>query len=171
MGPPGSWGPKKQDFGPAELDEDLVFNSNLEAVLPKDDPLSVLPHEPGALRAFLEEAAAKQRPEAPESVVRDTLADDALTFLRYPRTPADLRAALLEVLAALPGTRPLGEIRDSAGRGVTALQLSTGGGLVVAFDAGTARLLATGSKVTGGFRWHMTYALTSAGVPAVGDRP
>jgi hypothetical protein len=171
MGPVGRWGPKKSDYGPGELDTTLIFNSNLEAVLPKDDPLSVVPHEPGALRAFLEDAAVKQRPKGPETLVRDTFVDDALTFLRYPRTPADLRAALLEVLAAHPGTRKLGDIKDSAGRTVAALQLSEGGGRVVAFDAATSRLMATGSKVPGGVRWNMTYALTTAGVPAIGDRP
>ena len=103
MGPTGDWGPKKQDFGPGELDSQLIFNSNLEAVLPKDDPLSVLPHDPRELGAFLAAAAEKQRPEGPESVVQDTFADDGLTFLRYPRTPDDLRAALIEVLAARPG--------------------------------------------------------------------
>jgi hypothetical protein len=171
MGPPGGWGPKKQDFGPGKLDTTLIFNSNLEAVLPKDDPLSVVPHGPRELTAFLETAAAKQRPEGPESVVRDTFADDALTFLRYPRTPDDLRAALIEVLAARPGTQQLGEIRDSADRPATALQLSTGGGLVVAYDPATARLLATGYKVPDGVRWTMTYALTVAAVEKIGDRP
>jgi hypothetical protein len=171
MGPPGEWGPKKQDFGPGELDKTLIFNSNLEAVLPKDDPLSVVPHDPRELSAFLSAAAEKQRPEGPDSVVRDTFADDALTFLRYPRTPDDLRAALIAVLAARPGTRSLGELRDSADRPVTALQLSTGGGLVVAYDPATWRLLATGYKVTDGVRWNMTYALTVAAVEKIGDRP
>ena len=171
MGAPGEWGPKKQDFGPGELDKTLIFNSNLEAVLPKDDPLSVVPRDPRELSAFLSAAAEKQRPEGPESVVRDTFADDALTFLRYPRTPDDLRAALIEVLATRPGTRALGEIRDSADRPVTALQLASGGGVVVAYDPATWRLMATGYKVADGVRWNMTYALAAAAVEKIGDRP
>jgi hypothetical protein len=147
----------------------LLFNSNLEAVLPKDDPLSVLPHRPRELATFLHVAAAKQRPKGPETLVRDTVVDDALTFLRHPRTPADLRAALLRVLAAQPGARRLGDIKDSAGRTVAALELAQG--RVVAFDPVASRLLATGFKVGDGVRWTMTYALTTAGVPAIGDRP
>ncbi len=171
MGPPGDWGPKKQDYGPGELDAQLIFNSNLEAVLPKDDPLSKVPHDPRELSAFLAAAAEKQRPEGPESVVQDTFVDDALTFLRYPRTPEDLRAALIAVLAARPGAQPLGEIRDSADRKVTALALPTGGGLVVAYDPDTSRLMATGTKVADGVRWNMTYGVKVAAVDKIGDRP
>jgi hypothetical protein len=171
MGVPGEWGPKKQDFGPGELDKSMIFNSNLEAVLPKDDPLSVVPHDPAELAAFLETAAAKQRQGAPKNVVDATFDDDALTFLRYPRTPDDLRAALIDVLSARPGTRQLGELRDAAGRTATAIELASGGGRVVAYDPTTARLMGTGTKVADGVRWDMTYGIVTAGVPEIGDRP
>ena len=171
MGEPGKWGPKQQDFGPGELDKTLIFNSNFEAVLPEDDPLSIVPHDARELTAFLETAAAKQRRGDPKSVVDATFDDDALTFLRYPRTPDDLRAALIEVLIARPGSRQLGEIRDFAGRTVTAIELPSGGGRVVAYDPTDARLMGTGTKVADGVRWDMTYGIVTAGVPRVGDHP
>ena len=121
--PSGEWGPKKQAFGPGELDAVLIFNSNLEAALPKDDPLSVLPHDPDELAAFLHEAARKQRKGSTESDISNTFGTDVTTFLRYPRTPPDLRAALLQVFATLPGTKTLGVIEDGAGRTAAALQL------------------------------------------------
>ena len=73
-------------------------------MLPKRDPLSVVPREPGELAAFLTAAAAKQLPEAPQSVVRQAFALDAVTFLRDARTPQELRVALIDVLLARPGT-------------------------------------------------------------------
>ena len=51
----------------------LVFNCNLEAVLPKDDPLSVLPDE-RASSPSSSRRGAEQRPEGPESNVRNTSA-------------------------------------------------------------------------------------------------
>ena len=54
----GEPAPKRRSFGPDALDTQLFANSNLEAVLPKRDPLSVVPHSPRGLRAFLLAAAA-----------------------------------------------------------------------------------------------------------------
>lgn len=175
MGPPGEWGPKVQNYGRGELDEAMLFNSNLEAVLPRRDPLSALPHEPGALEAFLQRAARTQRPEGPESNIRNTFGTDVTTFLRYPRTPPDLRSALLEVFATVPGARLLGKIRDAAGRAAAAVDLPAGmndGHDIVAFDPKTAQLVAEGSSDgAGGVRWGYTYALRTAGVTRVGERP
>ena len=175
IGPPAEWGPKVQDFGPGKLDETLIFNSNLEAALPKRDPLSALPHEPRELAEFLREAAEKQRPEGPESNVSNTFGTNVTTFLRYPRTPPDLRAALLEVFATVPGARALGTVTDPAGRTAAAIQLPPGindGQNVVAFDPATSRLMAEGtSDGAGGIRWGTSYAVESAGVAKVGERP
>ena len=175
VGPPAEWGPKVQEFGRGELESALLFNSNLEAVLPKRDPLSVLPREPGELAEFLRDAARKQRPEGPESNVSNTFGTDVTTFLRYPLTPPELRAALLEVLATVPGARAIGTIRDGAGRVAAAIALPpdmNDGQDIVAFDPATSRLLAEGmSDGSGGVRWHMVYGVTTAAVDAVGDRP
>ncbi len=174
VGPPARWGPKVQKFGRGELESALVFNSNLEAVLPKDDPLSVLPDEPRELAEFLQDAAREQRPEGPESNVRNTFGTNVTTFLRYPLTPPALRAALLEVFATVPGARALGTIRDGAGRRAAAIGLPPGmndGKDIVAFDPKTSRLLAEGmSDGSGGVRWHMIYGTTTAAVESVGDR-
>jgi hypothetical protein len=175
VGPPARWGPKVQEFKSGELDSALLFNSNLEVVLPEKDPLSVLPQEPGELAEFLHDAARKQRPEGPESNVSNTFGTNVTTFLRYPLTPPDLRAALLEVLATMRGARALGTIRDGAGRPAAAIALppDTNDGMnIIAFDPKTSRLLAEGSSDgSGGVRWNMVYGVTTAAVQEVGNRP
>ena len=174
VGPPPSWGPKVQEFGSGELDHALLFNSNLEAVLPERDPLSELPREPGELAEFLRDAACEQRPEGPESNITNTFGTNVTTFLRYPLTPPELRAALLEVLATVPGARAIGTIRDGAGRLAAAIALPpdmNDGKNIVAFDPATSRLLAEGSSDgSGGVRWNMVYGVTTASVDAVGKR-
>ena len=40
---------------------------------------------------------------------------------------------------------------------MTAIELATSGGLVVAYNPDTSRLMATGTKVADGVRWDMTY--------------
>jgi hypothetical protein len=168
-GEPGTWGPKRTDYGPGELDAALLLNSNLEAVLPERDPLSVLPTEPRALAAWLDTAAAKQRRGAPESVVRDAVVSDVLTFLRDARASLELRTALVEVLSTLDGARELPAVRDGAGREWPGIELA--GGLVVAYDPRSRRVMAQGSEYEDGVRWVYTYAVVSSGVSAVGRRP
>jgi hypothetical protein len=168
-GEPGRWGPKKTTYGPGELDDALLWNSNLEAVLPRRDPLSVLPHGWRELTAWLNDAAAKQRPGAPAHVVRDTLVDDALTFLRDARSPTALRVALIDVLRTLPSAQLLTQIRDAANRKWPGIELP--GGLVVAYDQRTRRVMAKGARYADGVRWDLTYAVVSARVAAIGDRP
>jgi hypothetical protein len=121
----------------------------------------------------LTELVARQRPNGPANVAGDTFVYDALEFWRHPRASADLRAALLEVLATRPGAKSLGEIHDAAGRPAMAIQLpAEGGRLVVAYDRATSRLPAEGGKVDrGGVRRRMTYAVAAGPVAAVGDRP
>lgn len=165
----GRWGPKKTTYGPGRLDEALLLNSNLDTVLPERDPLSVLPREPRRLLAWLSDAAVRQRPNQPSRVVRDALLSDALTFLRDARAPRELRAALIEVLATLPGARDLGGTRDAAGRSWPAFRLDDG--LVVAYDPRTSRVMAKGAAYKGGVRWNMTYGVESARVAGIGQRP
>ena len=96
------------------------------------------------------------------------------TFLRYPRTPPDLRAALLEVFATLPGTTTLGVIEDGAGRSAAALRLppdSNDGNNVIAFDPETSRLLGEGVAYQDGVRWNHLYGLATGTVPKTGERP
>jgi hypothetical protein len=172
MGPAEEdWGPKVQALKPWSM----LFNSNLEAVLPRDAPLSVLPHEPRALEAFLQRAARTQRPEGSESEIRNTFGTDVTTFLRYPGTPPDLRSALLDVFANVPGARLLGRIRDGAGRPAAGIDLPddmNDGKDIIAFDPATARLVAEGtSDGRGGVRWNNLYAMQTARVAKVGERP
>ena len=172
--PSGGWGPKRQRFGPGELDGVLIFNSNLEAALPKDDPLSVLPHDPDELASFLWAAAEKQRKGSTESDISNTFGTDVTTFLRYPRTPPDLRAALLQVFATLPSTKTLGVIEDGAGRTAAALLLPpdmNDGKNVIAFDPETSRLLAEGMAHGDGVRWNHVYGVKTGAVDKSGDRP
>jgi hypothetical protein len=171
MGPAGGWGPKVQDLGRGRMDASMLGNSTLGRVLPKHDPLSVLPREPRALTAFLWEATRKQRGVRD----RNTFGTDVTTFLRYPRTPPQLRAALLEVFATLPGTRRLGRIRDGAGRPAAGIRLPddmNDGRTIVAFDPATARLVAEGtSDGDGGVRWDYAYAVRGGAVGRIGERP
>jgi Sigma-70 region 2 len=133
------------------------------------------PHQPKALAAFLRDAARRQRPGGPERNITNTFGTDVTTFLRYPRTPPDLRAALLEVFATVPGAKLLGRIRDGAGRTAAAIDLPddmNDAADIVAFDPATARLVAEGiSNGPGSVRWLHTYALSAAGVARVGERP
>jgi hypothetical protein len=168
-GKPGRWGPKRTTYGPGGLDAALLWNSNLEAALPRRDPLSVIPDEPRALAAWLDRAAKKQRRGAPQSAVRDTVISDALTFLRDARAPRALRAALIEVLSRLEGARELPAVRDGAGRLWPGIELSDG--LVVAYDPRAFQLMAKGMAYRDGVRWNMTYAVAVAGVSTIGERP
>jgi hypothetical protein len=141
----------------------MIFNSNLEAALPKDDPLSVLPHDPEELAAFLWDAARKQRKGSTDTDISNTFGTDVTTFLRYPRTPPDLRAALLQVFATLPGTTTLGMIEDGAGRPAAALRLPpdmNDGNDIIAFDPETSRLLAEGRSHEDSVRWNTVYDVT-----------
>jgi hypothetical protein len=172
MDPGGEWGPKHPTYGPGELDLSMIFNSNLEAVLPAEDPLSVLPHDPEQLATFLWEAADKQRNGGAD--VRNTFGTDVTTFLRYPRTPPDLRAALLQVFATLSETRTLGVIQDGAGRPAAALELPpdmNDGNNVIAFDPETSQLLAEGMAYKGSVRWNYVYGVSTGAVAKTGDRP
>lgn len=170
--PIGEWGPKHPAYGPGGLDKALIFNSNLEAALPEDDPLSALPRDPQRLAAFLWDAARKQRKGGGD--VENTFGTNVTTFLRYPRTPPELRAALLQVFATLPGTRSLGVIEDGAGRSAAALQLPAGindGNDVIAFDPETSRLLGEGVAHDGSVRWSRVYDVQTGAVDSVGERP
>lgn len=169
MGRAVAWGPERQEFPRGSFLREWLYNASLERVLPARDPLSALPREPAALAAFLAEAVRKQRPDGDEEDRRQTLVGDLATFLRHQFTPPALRAALVEVAVTTPGVRPLGEITDAAGRRARAFAYS--GGLVLALDLDENRLLAEGLQARGGIDWSYTYALTTAGVARIGDRP
>ena len=164
----GDPAPKRRSFGPDALDTQLFANSNLEAVLPKRDPLSVVPHSPRGLRAFLFAAAAR----VSQDPVPDPITAEVLALLTYPRTPADLRAALLEVVSTLPGAKRIAKLADGAGRAVPALRYgSRGDTRVLAYDPVSSRLLAVGAEAGGRVLWQQTFALEEGGVERVGERP
>lgn len=107
-------------------------------------------------------------------LVTNTFGTDVTTFLRYPRTPPDLRAALLRIFATLPGTKTLGVIEDSAGRTAAALQLPPGmndGKDIIAFDPETSQLMAEGVSHEGSVRWSYAYGVETGAVDKPGERP
>lgn len=186
--------PRVLTFGPGGVDQLFLGNSNLDLVLPARAPLSVLPQEPPALTAWLRRAAWRQRTTAldrrrcPASLrgcgaglrrnILNTFGTDVTSFLRYPATPPRLRAALLQVLARVPGARLLGLTRDPRHRRAAAIHLpaSMNDGLdVIAFDPRSSRLLAEGMAAAGGaldaIRWGHVYGLETGRVGRVGERP
>ncbi|MDA0166121.1 hypothetical protein OM076_38005, partial [Solirubrobacter ginsenosidimutans] len=164
----GDPAPKRRTFGPGGLDAQLFANSNLEAVLPEHDPLSVVPRSPRGLRAFLFAAAGR----VSQDPLPDPITAEVLALLTYPRTPADLRAALLEVVATLPGTERIAALADGAGRAVPALRYGNAGDTrVLAYDPVSSRLLAVGTDAGGRVRWQQTFALEEGAVGRVGERP
>ena len=164
----GDPAPKRRSFSPAALDTQWFANSNLEAVLPERDPLSVVPHDPRGLRAFLFAAAAR----VSQDPVPDPITAEVLALLTYPRTPADLRAALLEVVAALPGAERIAKLTDGAGRAVPALRYGNKGDTrVLAYDPVSSRLLAVGADAGGRVLWQQTFALEEGAVMHVGEHP
>jgi hypothetical protein len=186
--------PRTRDFPAGGVDEFYIGNSNLPAVLPAKDPLSVLPRDPTALEGWLRHAAWHQREAGPAAGacepslrgcslgqrrdINNTVGTDITSFLRYPPTPPRLRAALFQVLARIPGARLLALTRDPGGRRAAAIQLPAqmNDGLdVIAFDTHDSRLLAEGSAAHGtdpaAIRWQHIYNLQTARVPGLGHRP
>ncbi|MFD6725488.1 CU044_5270 family protein [Streptomyces sp. NPDC060131] len=108
------------------------------------DELKALPTEPEALRAELLGDAAG--PEAEQDLFNGI---DAL-LSNAPAGPR-LRAALYEVLAGIPDVRLAGDVKDSAGRDGTAVELTRGhGSSRLIIDPRTARLLEATSVLRAG---------------------
>ncbi|MFE5033962.1 CU044_5270 family protein [Streptomyces sp. NPDC056683] len=99
------------------------------------DDLKTLPTEPKALRArLLDGSGGTGADEQLFNGIEALLAD-------APAGPR-LRAALFEVLAAIPHVRLAGSVRDSAGRGGTAVELKSGyGSSRMIIDPETSELL------------------------------
>lgn len=186
--------PRQHDFGAGGMNDLYLGNSNLPAVLPAKDPLSVLPRDPANLERWLRDAAWRQRhtgfnsdgckpslsgcSAGQRSDIINTLGTDVTSFLRYPPTPPALRAALFQVLAGVPGARLLGLTEDPIRRRAAAIYLPAqmNDGLdVLAFDPKDSRLLAEGTATRGAdltaIRWQHIYDLQTALVHAPGDRP
>lgn len=170
---------------PGGMEEALLSASTADAVLPARDRLSVLPTDPDALSRWLDAAVIRQRQtncgHASQaecaSMLTDTRVDDIIMFLRWPTAAPALRRALLTVLGRTPGASVAGgAIRDLAGRRVATILLPPTAGprlvrQVVAFDPKTARLDADGYQQDGAIRWNATYAVRTAAVAKVGERP
>ncbi|HEY6761353.1 MAG TPA: hypothetical protein VI318_17775 [Baekduia sp.] len=176
------WGPKDQHFGRGELERVLLTSASLDQVLPSHDLLSVVPHTPDAIAAWLRGAVVRQTkgncqhstPDACAQMRRSTYAYDITVFLRWPFTPPAQRRALLQVLAAVPGARLLHGQRDLAGRRVATILLpgpGADGEDVIAFDPRTSRLVAQGTRQGDSVRWTIAYAVRTAAVDRVGERP
>ncbi|MGY5087022.1 CU044_5270 family protein [Streptomyces sp. 900105755] len=99
------------------------------------DELTTLPTEPKALRArLLDGSGGTEADEHLFNGIEALLAD-------APAGPR-LRAALFEVLAAVPHVRLAGSVKDSAGRGGTAVELTSGyGSSRIIIDPETSKLL------------------------------
>jgi hypothetical protein len=193
MSPANHWGPKLTRFKAAEADEHLLGAGELYQALPKGHPLSDMPRDPKALRAYLVHVAWYQRTKisgegpcaadlhdcAPQTRrnIRSMFGSDIITLLRYPYAPPALRRALFAVMAGLPDARLLGPIRDPAGRRAVAIEvppsLDDGLGIIV-FDTKRAQLIAIGASDeprSSEIRWESVLAVQSAIVDRVGERP
>ncbi len=172
-------------------DPDEMLGANgLSDQLPDDDPLAELPRDTAQLAARLHEMAWKGRIDSGDdcpldlegcsssqrTLVQQTQTGFIATLLGYPATPADLRAALIRVLAATAGSRSAGLLRAPDGSRVAAVRLApehAPDGLdIIAFDPDTGAL--RGQAQTGVdrvVRWLRTNADVRSRVPAVGERP
>jgi hypothetical protein len=191
--PADQWGPKVTRFSAHQADGFLLGSGELYSALPKGHPLKDMPRDPSALRRYLMRTAWYQRtkisgegPCAPDlhdcsaptrRNIRSMFGSDILTLLRYPYTPPALRHSLFAVLSGLPRTRLLGPVRDPDGRRAVAIQIpkALGDGLdIVAFDPRRATLIAIGASDaprSPEIRWSTLYAVRSAVVGKVGERP
>lgn len=191
--PANDWGPKVTRFSAHQADAFLLGAGELASALPKDDPLKDMPREPSALQRYLMRTAWFQRTkvsgEGPcaqdlhdcsastRRNIRAMFGTDILTLLRYPYTPPALRHALFAVLSGLAQTRLLGPVRDAEGRRAVAIQIpkALGDGLdIVAFDPARATLIAVGASDaprSAEIRWSTLYAVRSAVVGKIGERP
>jgi hypothetical protein len=187
--------PNPQGMRPLSQDLDAratyLGANGLYDFLPHDgNPLGPIPHETGALSAWLRERAFKERAGndpgcQPDGTgcnpgvlrtLKDTYAGDIQTLLAYPATPPDLRGALVELLGEIPGARSLGLVRDPIGREVAAININADSGpgepSIIAFDPKTGELRATGSPAPhGAIRWSTTYAVATQRVAAIGNQP
>ena len=186
------WGPLHMTYRTDGARHLYLSDSDLEKVIPKTgDPLRVVPRDPAKLGAWLQRAAWRQRAShdpdckvdgtgcfpALQRVIDETFGSDVMSLLRYPETPASLRAALLRVFARIEGTKLVGRITDPAGRIAALIQVPPGmndGETMVAFDPRTSQLLGLGTAVAGApgaVRWNTVYAVDETTVAKVGDRP
>jgi hypothetical protein len=179
---------------PASQSVEFFLGGNgLARSLPDRDPLSVVPVERRALRAWLLRAAWRQRvPRSQRAMcdsrlqgcswalrhlITDTAAGDATALLRYPHTPPQLRASLMLALGDIGGVRLLGIHEDPRGRLAVVIRIgqSLNDGLdVIAFDPKSSALLAEGSAAAGdrvvGIRWSRIYSIVERHVEKVGRR-
>jgi hypothetical protein len=161
------------------------------ALFEDGDPTTTLSGDPGELLEQLRRLAWRQRvvisgdpcadglgrcPAATERNIRSNVGTLATGLLAYPATPRPLRAALLRMLADLPGAATLGPGRDPRGRAGTVVRLPQGvnDGLgLLLFDTASARLLAQGSPSRGADEpeWQTLYAVRAARVAEIGRAP
>jgi hypothetical protein len=193
MAPANHWGPKVTRFKAADASQWLLGNGELYQALPRDHPLSEMPLDPKALRAYLMRIAWIQRTkisgEGPcaadlhdcsastRRTIRSMFGSDVVTLLRYPYSPPALRRALFAVMAGLPDTHLLGPVRDPEGRRAVAIQVppSLDDGLgIIAFDPKRAALIAVGASDeprSSEIRWGTLFAVASVTVDGIGQRP
>ena len=151
MRPPGEWGPKKQDVraGRARRDADLQLQPRGRRC-PRTTRCRCSRTTRASSRRSSHDAAREAAPGRPgERRPATRSSTDVMTFLRYPRTPADLRAALLRGLRhAARARRRSARSRTRAGRPATALQLAdrTAAHRRSPTTRTTSRLLATGRR-------------------------
>ncbi len=173
--PAGPERPLSQDTDDAAAQ--LLGANGLHEQLPPDgDPLARLPREPAALAQELRRMAIGSRRTEQEPLITQTVSGFVSTLLDYPASPADLRAALIKVLADMPGSTSLGLITMPGGARVAAIRLDgdhvDDAQDIIAFDPDTGAL--RGRATTGDdgvVRWQRTMNDTRARVARLGERP
>ncbi|MGI5322862.1 CU044_5270 family protein [Actinomadura nitritigenes] len=138
-----------------------------------------LPTGPSALRARLYSDAAHGRGQNPDNTgSRDQLVFDRIGRLLSMTIPPDLRAALFQTLATIPGVDAVRGQKDALGRPGIALARSfddrtVPGSLAIILAPGTYRYLGTKAvqDMGDGYQTDLTALLSTAAVAAPFRRP
>ncbi|MFF0522070.1 CU044_5270 family protein [Actinomadura nitritigenes] len=144
-----------------------------------DADVRTLPADPSALRARLYSDAAHGRGENPDTTgSRDQIVFNRIGRLLSMTVPPDLRAALFQTLATIPGVDAVRGQKDALGRPGIALVRSfddrtVPGSLAIILAPGTYRYLGwkTVQDMGDGYQTELTALVTTAAVSRPFQRP
>lgn len=105
QGSPQLYGPSDQQYGPGELVGPGLDGGAL-GTLPVGYDFASLPRDPEALYEAISSAAAERQPRAPEEAPQPSSLGTFGLFIELlytPLTPPDIRSALFEAMAYIPG--------------------------------------------------------------------